>query len=219
MPRLTRQGMLASLYLRRWYVALSAMWLLEACRSAARGIFDVVVAATVWTAWNLIEPSSPSHSIRNNVIRAGGVATDAQPADHLAVFIQRNAAAEGDDAARDAVDPRPLRIEFWVERIGVVQSIKRSARLCWGVEVRSRDGELAVAESIRRERLRHCNITAARPRVAFGIEIFRADNRADNAFAIDDSRPHHAWREQSAIIFFHYCLQLALNLFDHIIWK
>ena len=52
-----------------------------------------------------------AHPVGNGVIGAGGVVADTEAADHLPALIERNAAAESDDAAWHEPDARALRLE------------------------------------------------------------------------------------------------------------
>ena len=84
---------------------------------------------------NNIEAGEMAHPVGNGVIGAGGVAADAESADHLPALIERNAATESDDAAWHEPEARSLRLEGRVKRVRVVQAIERTAGLCRPIEV------------------------------------------------------------------------------------
>ena len=209
-------------------VCWKAMRLLEASwRLPSGGILDVVVAAAVRPFHALRPPRSRrdrrkgrteaglqsgvlAHSPCDGMVCARGIAAHAQSANHLAVLIESEAAAEGDDFARNLVETRMLRIKGRVEGVRVVQPIKRSARLRGSIKVCGRDGELAVAEAIPGECLGQSDCAASRPGVIFTV----GDNRADHALAVDDGGPHQVWLEQSAIAILYDLEQLFLHAFN-----
>ena len=195
-------------------------------RLSSGSILDIVVAAAVGAFYTLrtarrrsrrnrrtetgLQSGVLAHSPCDGMVRARGIAAHAQSANHLAVFIESDAAAEGDDSACNLVETGLLRIKGRIEGIRVVQSIKRTARLRGRIKVCSRDGELAVAEAIRGECLGHRNCAASRPGVIFTV----GDNGADHAPAIDDGGPHQVWLEQPAIAILYNLEQLLLHAFN-----
>lgn len=87
-------------------------------------VHDVVLAGL----GRAIQPGLLAHAIGNGVIGAGRVSAHPQPTDHLPILIECNATAECDNAAGDAANPRSLRLESRIERIGIVQPVKRTGR-------------------------------------------------------------------------------------------
>jgi len=150
------------------------------------------------------------------VIGARGVAADAQPTNHFIVSIKCNAAAKGDDAARHEADAGALRLKPRIEGVGVVQSIKGTARLRHAIKIGGRQSKLIVAEVIRRARLCNRDRTASWPWVVSGVVADRVDHRAENAFAVDYGGPHFVRLEETAISTLDNRLQLVLHLSDDV---
>src|SRR5437899_4905375 len=69
-----------------------------------------------------------AHALRDLVVGAGGVAADPHTADDVATRVQRHAAAEGDDAARDLPSPATRAArgseEVRVEQVRLIQTQK-----------------------------------------------------------------------------------------------
>src|SRR2546425_8605357 len=79
-------------------------------------------------------------------------------ADDVATRVQRHAAAEGDDAARDLPSPAARAArgseEVRVEQVRLIQTPQGVARLRERVEHRGRESERIEAEGVSRVRLR-----------------------------------------------------------------
>ena len=74
---------------------------------------DLVVVVGARTAGNLVEPQRLPHAPGDVVVGARGVAADAEAADDAVRVVERQAAAEGDDAAERFADQRIVgRAEF-----------------------------------------------------------------------------------------------------------
>jgi hypothetical protein len=163
-------------------------------------IDDVVLSSN----GRAVQAGEVPHFVCNGVVRAGRVAADPEPADHLSPTIECDSAAECDDASRNLTHSRPLRLERRVEGVRVVEAIEgagreicrglRVGRLCERIEIRRRKSELVVAEVIRGAGLGDGDRAAAGPGVGIA-----ANNRAKNALPVDHSRPHPVWREQTSI--------------------
>ena len=91
----------------------------------ARGEVRDVVLAGLGRA---VQPGEVAHAIGNGMIRARRVSAHPQPTDHLPIRIEWDATAESDDATGHAANSRSLRLEFRIERIGIVQPVERASR-------------------------------------------------------------------------------------------
>ena len=98
---------------------VGAVWLLESIRAYWIAIDDVVCVSWGNSARNIIEPSKSAHPVRNRMIRAGSVAADAKPTDHLlTAVIERDTAAKRDDPSGNPAYSRYGRIvENGIERV------------------------------------------------------------------------------------------------------
>lgn len=110
----------------------------EAHRRCARRTGDVVRIARTLAGGHAPEPRELAHAICDDMIGACAVAAHAQPADHLAARIKRDAAAERDDAPERAPDAASLFEKARIEWIRVVQATQRSARLRGCIEIGGR---------------------------------------------------------------------------------
>ena len=81
-----------------------------------------------------VQPGEPTHPERNGVIGARRIATDPEPANHLPSHVEWNTTTKCDDAAGDFADPRSLFLEFGIERVGIIQSVKGASRESIGSE-------------------------------------------------------------------------------------
>jgi hypothetical protein len=186
---------------RRDVVAQEAVWVAFVVRQfAGVKIHDVVLSR----GGRAVKAGEVAHSVCDGVVRAGCVAADPEPADHLPVAIERDSAAECDDASRNLTHSRPLRLERRVERVRIVEPIEgagrevcrrlRVGRLYERIEIGRRKSELAVAEVIRGAGLGDGDRAAAGPSVGIA-----ANNRAKNALSVDHSRPHPIRLEQTSV--------------------
>src|SRR6266699_4628414 len=99
------------------------------------------IIANVVAAGRSVEAGLCAHAVGDRVVCTGRVAGYAETADHLPVAVERDAAAEGDDATIDKPGTGSLRIKKGIKRVGVVQPIQGTARLCRSVEVGGREGK------------------------------------------------------------------------------
>ena len=115
------------------------MRLLEAGRRGAdSSVGDVVRAARTLALGNTVQRGQMTHAVSDRVVGTGRITADAKAADDLPALIERDATAESNNAAGDESDAGALCFEDGIERIGVVQTIQRSARLGRGIQVRRR---------------------------------------------------------------------------------
>jgi hypothetical protein len=105
---------------------------------AQRRIANVVRIIRSDTTRDAVEASLPAHTIGDGMVRTGAIATHPQAADDLPILVQRDPAAERDDATRDRADPGPTGIKAWVERVRVIEPIQRPTRLGRRVQIRCR---------------------------------------------------------------------------------
>src|ERR1700730_1476611 len=110
---------------------LESVW-----RLVLRKIIDIVSFVKAYSRGNCPKAGLPAHAISDHVIGAGSVAADPQTPDDLATLIERDTAAEGDHAAhvltQSGIRGRRCQRRCQkgrVERIRIVQTVERAARL------------------------------------------------------------------------------------------
>ena len=167
---------------------------------AGCGVDDIVgfVGSDAW--WGFVQPGQFAHAEGDCVVGAGTVAADAERADHVAVDVEGDAAAEGDDAAWCGTQSwfRQRKVAG-IEGVGVVQAVERAARLRGSVEICGGERQAVIAEIVRGACLGDGNGAAARPDIERWRELGRTDHRTQHAFAVDDRRPHAVRFENAAI--------------------
>jgi hypothetical protein len=74
-----------------------------------------------------VQAGEMAHPVGDRVVRAGRVAANPEPVDHLPVRVERDSAPKCDDTARNLTNPRPLRLKCRVEGVGIVQPMREPA--------------------------------------------------------------------------------------------
>ena len=98
-----------------------------------------------------VESCQGPHTLRDLVVGAGGIATDAQPADNLPVAVKRHPTPKEDHAASDLVNPALSaggRQEKWIERIRLPQTPQRMTGLNQSVKPCGRERSAIVTEGV-----------------------------------------------------------------------
>src|SRR5581483_8959942 len=93
------------LNITRWNIHWKAVRMFESGRRLVGvGIVDVVRASVSEAARYAIQPGGPAHPIGHHMVRAGRIAGEAQPSNHLSIGVKGNPAAGGHDASDDMAD-------------------------------------------------------------------------------------------------------------------